>query len=366
MTTLTVDVRFARPSFALKAAFALEGPGIGVLLGPSGSGKTTLMRLIAGLERPADGTVRLGRRIWYDRERGIDIPVRRRRVGIVFQDYALFENMTVAGNIGYGVPRRARGEAVATWVEQLGLEGLGARYPGQLSGGQRQRVALARALAADPDLLLLDEPFSAVDAHLRSQLRAQLMGLAAGIATPVVMVTHDPEEARRIADTVGVVVDGALRRFGRTEEVFDDPHDHEVACVLGWRNLLPVDDCNRQRLAGPWGEIPLAHDVALQAPWFGIRPEHVVIASDPSAGLQAHAVRVRELGAVRELQCRLRDGSAIFVHRPWNAPVPAPGQSLRLRFPEQHLRLLGDGERAVAPVPDVEPSGLCLAANASA
>ncbi|MCB2100098.1 MAG: ABC transporter ATP-binding protein, partial [Rhodobacterales bacterium] len=341
MSALWVDVRFARTDFSLDATLDIPGEGICVLLGPSGSGKTTLMRLIAGLERPSDGVIRLGEETWFDKKgtsrARIDRPVGRRRIGIVFQDYALFENMTVAANIGYGAPRATRAADVAAWIERLDLHGLETRYPSQLSGGQRQRVALARALAADPDLLLLDEPFSAVDAHLRNHLRAHLMGLAAAVKKPVVMVTHDLEEARQVADTVGVVCNGRLNRFGLTHEVFNDPGEHAVACVLGWRNLLPLDSFDDDRLAGAWGQIRLGpqapFSAAHGAAWVGIRPEHIELGGEPGTGLEARVVRVREMGAVRELQCRLMDGRAIFVQRPWNMPLPAPGEAVWLHLP---------------------------------
>ncbi|MEL6980567.1 MAG: ABC transporter ATP-binding protein, partial [Pseudomonadota bacterium] len=315
-----------------------------------------LLHAVAETDDRRARRVALGDRVWFDKAAGLNTPVRRRRVGVVFQDYALFETMSVAENIGYGAPKALRESETATWISRLELTGLERRYPSQLSGGQRQRVALARALAADPELLLLDEPFSAVDAHLRGHLRSQLMGLAAAVKTPVVMVTHDLEEARQVADRVGVVAEGRVRRFGPTEEVFDDPGDYAAACVLGWRNLLKLERCEGLELSGSWGALRLGAPAPMRAGWVGIRPEHVEMGAGVAegAGLEARVVRVREMGPVREVQLRLRDGAAFYAQRPWNAPAPAPGETVRLGLPAGRLRLLDEagaarGHRLVGP-----------------
>ena len=348
MNSLAIDLKFSRPSFALDVRAEIPGEGITVLLGPSGSGKTTLMRLIAGFEKAAEGSVRLGPRTWLDCEKGIDVPVRKRNVGIVFQDYALFPNMTVAQNIGYGVARKKRREAVASWIERLDLGGLEERLPAQLSGGQRQRVALARTLATDPDLLLLDEPFSAVDAHLRLQLRTQLIAQMAAFKKSAILVTHDLEEARQVGDWIGVMTGGHLARFGAAQDIFNDPGEYGAASVLGWRNLLPLWNGGQSPeaglAAGPWGQLQV-DGIPASARWLGIRAEHIGLGQGPFAerALPARAMRCRELGAVRELQCCLSDNTILYIHQPWNAPLPAPGETFMVHFPVQHLRVLGEG-----------------------
>ena len=360
MSSLAVNLKFSRPSFALDVRAEIPGEGITVLVGPSGSGKTTLMRLIAGFEKADEGSIRLGQRTWLDCGKKINVPVRKRNVGIVFQDYALFPNMTVAQNIGYGVKRNKRAESVAAWIKRLELAGLEDRLPAQLSGGQRQRVALARTLAADPDLLLLDEPFSAVDAHLRQQLRAQLIALVAAFRKSVILVTHDLEEARQVGDLIGVMTAGRLARFGAAQDIFNDPGEYEVATVLGWRNLLPLtaggqasgagpeagsEAASQQRsAAGPWGRLRV-DGIPASAGWLAIRAEHIGLGQGPFAecALQARAMRCRELGAVRELQCCLPDNTLLHIHRPWNVPLPAPGETFMVHFPVQHLRVLGEG-----------------------
>ncbi len=338
-----IDLGFARGSFSLRVELSLPPSGVTVILGPSGSGKSTLLRLIAGLEQAQEGRIQVGGRLWLDTGRRVSLAPQRRRVGMVFQDYALFANMTVAGNIGYGLPRKGRTQAVCEWIERLHLTGLEARHPHQLSGGQKQRVALARALAREPDLLLLDEPLSAVDVYLRQRLRDQLLAVAATLEQPVIMVTHDLDEARHLADQVGVMVEGGMHRFGPISEVFDDPGNLQSARVLGWRNLLPVRWMEQGAAGGEWGRLDLARDLSPEVAWLGIRPEHLRVVDRTAQGLDARAVRVRELGAFRELQCRLTDGTPMYLQRPWNGPLPAPGEHMRLGLPAQHLRPLTEG-----------------------
>ncbi len=356
-----IDLGFVRGGFRLRVELNLPSSGVTVVLGPSGSGKSTLLRLIAGLEQPQEGRIQVGGQLWLDTGRRISLAPQRRGVGMVFQDYALFANMTVAGNIGYGLPRKGRRQTVREWIERLHLTGLEARHPHQLSGGQKQRVALARALAREPDLLLLDEPLSAVDVYLRQRLRDQLLAVAATLEQPVIMVTHDLDEARHLADQVGVMVGGEMYRFGLTSEVFDDPGDVESARVLGWRNLLPVRWIEHDAAGGEWGRLNLARDLSPEVAWLGIRPEHLRIVDRASEGLDARAVRVRELGAFRELQCRLTDGTPVYLQRPWNEPLPAPGEHVRLGLPTQHLRPLSEGpgqailHRTQQALPGAEP-----------
>ncbi len=351
MTGHRIDLDFARGDFRLRVDLELPPGGVTCILGPSGSGKSTLLRLIAGLERPRQGRVEVGGCTWVntgvdtgvDKGRRLCLPAQKRRVGMLFQDYALFANMTVAANIGYGLPRKGRGQAVGEWIERLHLNGLGSRHPHQLSGGQKQRVALARALAREPDLLLLDEPFSAVDVYLRQRLRDQLLALVATLEQPVIMVTHDLDEARHLADRIGVMVTGRMHRFGPAKEVFDAPGDLHSARVLGWRNLLPVRWMERAAVGGDWGRLDLFRDASPEVAWIGIRPEHLRLGEPGGQGLDARAVRMRELGAVRELQCRLGDGTPLYLQRPWSEPLPAPGERLRVGLPAQHLRSLTQG-----------------------
>ncbi|ELY78981.1 ABC transporter ATP-binding protein [Natrinema pallidum] len=227
---------------------ALEGVDITVrdgefftLVGPSGCGKTTTLRTIAGFEAPTDGTIRFD-----GREMG-DVPPERRDVGVVFQSYALFPHMSVAENVGYGLRFREPPDGVtvddrvADLLELVDLEGMGDRDPDQLSGGQRQRVALARALAPAPDLLLLDEPMSALDAQLRESLRRQVSRIQSELGITTVYVTHDQAEALAISDRVAVMNGGRIEQVGRPQEVYREPATRFVAEFVGDNNVFEGD-----------------------------------------------------------------------------------------------------------------------------
>ncbi|NDY42492.1 ATP-binding cassette domain-containing protein, partial [Dissulfurirhabdus thermomarina] len=195
-------------AFRLEAAFQARSRRL-VIWGASGAGKSLTLQMIAGLLRPDTGHVRVRKTVLFDARRGIDLPPQHRRVGLVFQDYALFPHLTVAENLAFGIPAGAdRDEMVRAAARRLELEPLLRLRPGQLSGGQRQRVALGRALLARPRLLLLDEPFSALDAGLRERLREGFSRLAADLDLPLVLVTHDPEDVRAVGEEVAVFRSG--------------------------------------------------------------------------------------------------------------------------------------------------------------
>ncbi len=210
------------------------------LLGPSGGGKTTVLRMIAGLEMPTTGD------IFIRGQRVNDIQVRKRNIGFVFQSYALFKNMTVQKNIAFGLKikkwKRADIEArTAELMKLLGLAGLEKRFPHQLSGGQRQRVAIARALAPKPDVLLLDEPFGAVDAKIRQELREWLVHLHSDLNVTTLFVTHDQEEAMEVADRIVIFSGGNLEQIGPPREVYEQPVNEFVARFIGVMNVLSLE-----------------------------------------------------------------------------------------------------------------------------
>ena len=213
MATLDFDIQLYRGSFSLTVGFSMPGPGITALLGPSGCGKSTLLRALAGLERPRCGHIRLDGKVWFDSMREISLKPQQRRVGFMFQQYALFPHMSVLNNIAFGAPKGASRQ-VLEWIDRMEIMDIVNCRPDRISGGQRQRVALARALAMAPDVLLLDEPFSSVDTHLRKQLRRLVRQTAVQTGIPVLMVTHDQEDVREVADWVGVMGNGCLQRFG--------------------------------------------------------------------------------------------------------------------------------------------------------
>jgi iron(III) transport system ATP-binding protein len=207
------------------------------ILGPSGSGKTTLLRLLAGFERADAGTIGIGDGV-VDGP-GVYVPPERRRIGYVPQEGSLFPHLTVAANVGFGLPaRERRGGRAASMLDLVGLGGLGKRYPHQLSGGQQQRVALARALAIEPAVVLLDEPFASLDAHLRASVRADVQEIFRRAGTTAVLVTHDQDEALSVADRVAALRDGAIAQYASPEDLYCRPVDADLASFVGEANLL--------------------------------------------------------------------------------------------------------------------------------
>jgi molybdate transport system ATP-binding protein len=342
MVSLNVDVKLNRADFSLDARLNVRGEGVTALVGPSGSGKSTLLRVIAGLDHPHYGRIGYGDEVWFNSQKRINLSPQRRHTGLLFQEYALFSHMSVMANIGYGLARSQRAEIVASWLDRLGLMPLAERRPRQLSGGQRQRVALARALAAEPKVVLLDEPLSAVDATLRAQLREQLVMVMADLERPVLVVTHDLDDVRYLASHLGVLVDGRLARFGPTAAVFADPGSRIVAEVLAWRNFLPIGHVVGTNVHGKWGRVKLGQTVSSHARWLGIRSEYIRVSRKAESGLPARVIAITEHGPTREMKCRLIDGSTLYVRRPWNEPLPAVGSRLRLVLPGHHIVPLSD------------------------
>ncbi|MGH7263077.1 MAG: ABC transporter ATP-binding protein, partial [Candidatus Rokuibacteriota bacterium] len=239
---LEVSKRYAadQPPAVDRLTLRVEQGELVVLLGPSGCGKTTTLRLIAGFETPDAGSVVVRGEVMSGPGRWV--PPEKRGVGVVFQDYALFPHLTVAENVGFGLQnldgpaRRKRGAQI---LELVGLEDFAGRYPHELSGGQQQRVAVGRALAPGPALILLDEPFSNLDADLRDQLRAEVTNLLRNTGTTAILVTHDQEEAFTLADWVGVLNQGRLEQLDKPEKIYHHPATRFVAEFVGAADFLP-------------------------------------------------------------------------------------------------------------------------------
>jgi len=234
MSIIVRDVSKSFGDFAALTNVSVEIPtgGLTALLGPSGGGKSTLLRVIAGLEKPDTGQVEIEGR------EATGLPVQERGVGFVFQHYAAFKHLTVRRNVAFGLEIRKRPKAEITrrvdeLLELVHLEQFAHRYPAQLSGGQRQRMALARALAVEPAVLLLDEPFGALDAQVRKELRAWLRRLHDQVHVTTVFVTHDQEEAMEVADSIVVMADGVVRQVGTPDQLYDEPADDFVMSFLG-------------------------------------------------------------------------------------------------------------------------------------
>ena len=233
------DLHKAFGTHPVLTGLSLEVPAgaFTAILGPSGSGKTTLLRVLAGFERADAGTVTIGKRV-VDGPGGY-VPPERRKIGYVPQEGALFPHLTVAHNVGFGLPRRERRSSrTAELLDAVGLSGMGSRYPHQLSGGQQQRVALARALAIRPDVVLLDEPFASLDAHLRASVRADVHGICKEAGTTAILVTHDQDEALSMADHIAVLRDGHIVQYAAPQSLYSRPADAALARFVGEANLL--------------------------------------------------------------------------------------------------------------------------------
>ena len=287
--TLEVAIEKQVSDFMLAVEFTADGAPMG-LLGPSGSGKTMTLRAIAGLEAPDRGRIVLDGRVLFDSLRNINVPPRERKIGLLFQNYALFPHLTVAENIAFGLhrlPEAERARRVALQLAAAHLNDLTSRYPASLSGGEQQRVALARALAVEPEALLLDEPFSALDTHLRSALERQLRETLETYRGSTIFVSHNLEEAYRVCENLVVLERGSVAARGPKEEVFRHPPTLEVARLTGCKNYSRARRSPDGRIeALDWG---FTLQVAQEFPK---PPAHVAI--------RAHHVRVHALGAAPE------------------------------------------------------------------
>ena len=312
---LPVDVSVENVEKAFGDTPALHGVSLEIksgelvaLLGPSGSGKTTLLRILAGLDFPTAG------RVMFGGEDALRLTVQQRNVGFVFQNYALFRHMKVFDNIAFGLDARPRSRRpakpdirtrVLELLKLVQLDGLDKRYPSQLSGGQRQRVALARALAIEPRILLLDEPFGALDAKVRRELRRWLREIHDQTGHTTVFVTHDQEEAIELADRIVVLNHGKIEQVGTPDEIYDSPASPFVAGFIGESNALPVlsdggklllDDraLDLATIAGPDGPRTLV-----------FRPHHVDVLGEKPGGIAGWVISERRHGAVRRLEVEI-------------------------------------------------------------
>jgi iron(III) transport system ATP-binding protein len=298
------------------------------LLGPSGCGKTTTLRLIAGLERPDAGTIEIGGETVTGE--GGSVPAERRRIGMVFQDYALFPHMDVAGNVGYALGRRPDRERVADALVAVGLGGLGKRNPHELSGGQQQRVALARALVADPRAVLLDEPFSNLDAGLRARVRDEVREILEEQGVTSVFVTHDQEEALSVADLVAVVNEGRVEQAGSPEEVYSRPANRWVASFLGEIEVIPGEARNGS-VACELGQLPNHNGLEGEVDVL-VRPESLAIGTiePPDRRSQKATVVSRTFyGHDQLVELRLPSGQTVRARR-LGFPAWHPGDNVRV------------------------------------
>lgn len=327
-----------------EVSFSVEGGEFITLLGPSGCGKTTLLRIIAGLEVADSGSIKLGGHSL------LHLPANRRPVNTVFQNYALFPHLSVYENVAFGLrSRQFEKKEIVTRVElalgMLQIEDLQRRYPHQLSGGQKQRVALARALVNAPDVLLLDEPMSALDAKLRAEVQLELRRLQRKLGKTFILVTHDQDEAMTVSDRILVMRDGQIEQEGSAEDVYEHPLSRFVAEFLGSANLLPAD-ASGESMATPVGLLRPRTAPAWQRGTLAIRPERILVHHERPA---VNAVP----GHIRESVFR-GDHLDLFVEtngtpqphhlRVRTAANPGLGVNAQvwLELPPEHLEALND------------------------
>ena len=286
------------------------------LLGPSGCGKSTTLRMIAGFEQPDDGIVEIGGRVMAGP--GRFVPPERRQVGMVFQEGALFPHMTVAANIGYGLPRSAdRERRVDELLELIGLTGLGRRMPHELSGGQQQRVALARALAPGPTVVLLDEPFSNLDAGLRARLRGEIRTILRQAHATAVFVTHDQDEALSLADEVAVMWQGRVVQRAAPEDLYSSPSTREVASFLGEANFVP-GQADGNGVATELGQLVVSSTLIGEVEVL-LRPEVVHLATDETSTTQV--AELEYFGHDRMYAVRLPSGTRLKSRVAGDSPL---------------------------------------------
>jgi iron(III) transport system ATP-binding protein len=306
---------------------------VAAVLGPSGSGKTTLLRVLAGFLKPTAGTVHFGNRLVAGAGPGFPhafVPPEKRRIGIVPQEGALFPHLDVSANVAFGLQRDETAR-VAEVLDMVGMSDYAHTRPAELSGGQQQRVALARALAPRPDVILLDEPFTALDAALRVRLRAEVRELLRGLGTTAILITHDQEEALSTADLVSVMRDGRIVQVGTPLEVYDVPADLGVARFVGDAVELPAV-ASKGRVSCALGDIPIHGDTSAEGDAVVVlRPEQLVLSCPVDASTLPGSGVVRETsyhGHDSLLRVELTDGTAIPVRVPGGTPPPRPGDAV--------------------------------------
>ena len=321
-----MDIRVAGIAKEFGETAALRGVSLDVragellaLLGPSGSGKTTLLRVIAGLEIPDRGHV------FFGEADATGIPVQKRQVGFVFQHYALFRHLTVASNIAYGLRARSRARRpsedeirrrVGELLDLVQLAGLEQRFPAQLSGGQRQRVALARALAVEPRVLLLDEPFGALDAKVRKDLRRWLRDVHERTGQTTVFVTHDQDEALELADRVAILNNGRLEQLGTPDEIHDDPASPFVMSFVGETSRLPVSVADGQVFFADRRLSIRAAGIADGPGDLFVRPWDLRLHVEDQADLTGTVQAIRRVGAARRAEVAVGAELSVEVDLP--------------------------------------------------
>ena len=349
---MSLDVKITKrfDGFTLRTEFT-AGNTTAAILGASGCGKSMTLRCIAGIVRPDSGRIVLDGRVLFDSEQGIDLPPQQRNVGLLFQNYALFPNMTVEQNILCGLKaekdKAARKARCEEMLRAMRLDGLAARRPAELSGGQQQRTALARILAGRPRILMLDEPFSALDSYLREEVEGEVGSLLANFAGTALLVTHNRDEAYRLCKEMIVLNEGQVLRAGKTKEVFADPQSVAAARLTGCKNILPCTplDSHTVRLDGWDTTLRLVLPVPAGCTAVGIRAhDFTPCAADAPNAIPVKAVSTSENPFDWNLICTSPEGAAQLWWKvgktSLSAAAPEPPQYL-CAAPESIMPLKG-------------------------
>jgi len=344
-----ITKRFGKNEVVGRSTFSIGEGGLFTLLGPSGCGKTTLLRLIAGFYSPDGG------QIWFGDRRVDALRPYARNIGMVFQNYALWPHMTVQANVAYGLKLRKLGgaaiaERVAAGLVKVNLAGFEHRYPGQLSGGQQQRVALARALVLNPDILLLDEPLSNLDAKIRIQVRAEIRKLQKELRITTVYVTHDQEEALSLSDRVAVMRDGRVLQVAPPKELYERPTGRFVADFVGTNNFLS-GTC-RETAAGRVAETVIGAVRGAPNPRLGpgdrcvvaVRPENIALGAGNENTFEGRVVLTSYLGSTLRYDVEVGAGVVLKVDvgDPWHHEVLPMGAAVCVTFPASAALTLPD------------------------
>ena len=359
-----VTTEYRTPRGAVRAAsdvsFEVPKGGLFTLLGPSGCGKTTILRSIAGLERPVSGEIEAAGRIVFSASRKISVALNRRNFGMVFQSYAIWPHMTVLQNASF--PLEVRGQLLGRAVrdsamqvlETVGLGDFADREATRLSGGQQQRLALARALVMQPDLLLLDEPLSNLDAKLRERMRMELKRIQRELSVTTIYVTHDQTEALALSDEIAVLNDGRVVQIGSPQAIYGRPRDRFVAGFIGSSNFIDGVVLGRESRDGYWrvrselGDLSAVTDASLAIGAkvaIAVRPENLELSENSGAtgGNLIHAKIEAKTFQGDFVDLQLRAGTVILSARTHPAVPAAPGDSVSIRIGAENCVILADG-----------------------
>ena len=355
MLILSIDIKKSLPEFKLEVNFAV-GQEIMAILGPSGCGKTMTLKCIAGLMTPDQGKIVLNEQVLFDSQQRINLPTRERKIGFLFQNYALFPHLTVHENIVFGIrqlPVAQKNERVQQLLGKMRLDRFGHRYPVELSGGQQQRVALARALAPEPEVLLLDEPFSALDTQVKERLEAELLEIQSDFQGHVLFVTHNLAEAYRLSSKMAVYETGGLLQWGERHSIIEHPVNKTVARLTGMENIFDgkVTEIEGSRVdirlgAGHISLYPdnLSHLAVNQDISVAIRPEYVKLADSQDANcLAAVLVDGKEELSFYNYTFQLQEKANIKVHiSKSTGPRLVAGKTYYLCLPAENLVIIGE------------------------